>query len=238
MFSIFVSEKKIINMKMSGIKKCLATFTTLALLFLLPIVSCEKVDPDNTEPSNQENTEENQGEPEDKTDTGKILIVYYSYTGHCNEIVNSLSSNLKADVLRIKEVDEKADYNANGYKLGSDMISAINKAPNQTSSYPAIKDVDKKAEEYGTIFIVTPLWHSHMAAIMQTYLFQNRDKMKGKNIGLVVSSASSGISGVESDAKRLVPDGKFYDTSLWLNHSNHSKRADLVKEWLKKNKIN
>ena len=49
----------------------------------------------------------------------------------------------------------------------------------------------------------------------QTYLFQNGSKMKAKNIGLVVSSASSGISGVESDAKR----------------------ATLVKEWLEKNNI-
>jgi hypothetical protein len=57
--------------------------------------------------------------------------------------------------------------------------------------------------------------------------------MKGKNIGLVVSSHSSGISGVESDAKRLIPEGRFYSSSLWINNANHSKRADLVKEWLK-----
>ena len=71
-----------------------------------------------------------------------------------------------------------------------------------------------------------------MAAIMQTYLFQNGGKMNGKNIGLVVSSASSGISGVESDAKRLLPDVKFYGSSLWINSANHSNRTNLVKEWL------
>ena len=70
-----------------------------------------------------------------------------------------------------------------------------------------------------------------------TYLFQSSGDMKGKNIGLVVSSSSSGISGVESDAKRLLPESKFYDTSLWINHQNHSKRETLVKEWLEKNKI-
>ena len=139
----------------------------------------------------QETTEPSQ-EKEDDTDSGKILIVYYSYTGHCDEIVSSLSSSLEADVLRIREVDENADYNANGYKLGGDM----------------------------------------MAAIMQTYLFQNGSQMKGKNIGLVVSSASSGISGVESDAKRLIPDGKFYGTSLWINSANHPNRANLVTVWL------
>ena len=71
----------------------------------------------------------------------------------------------------------------------------------------------------------------------QTFLFQNGSKMKAKIIGLVVSSASSGISGVESDAKRLIPEGNFYGTSLWINSSNHGKRATLVKEWLEKNNI-
>ena len=221
----------------TGMKRHLATFTALALLFLFSSISCEKADPDNSEAGNQESIENSQ-QPEGNTDSGKILIAYYSYTGHCDAIVTALSSNLEmADILRIREVDENVDYNANNYKLGSDLINAIRKAPGQASSYPAIKDVDKKAGDYDIIIVVTPLWHSQMAAIMQTYLFQNGAAMKGKNIGLVVSSASSGISGVESDAKRLIPDGKFYGTSLWINSSNHSKRESLVKEWLEKNKI-
>ena len=224
-------------MQITGMKRRLAACSALALLLLFPFVSCEKADPARSGSGNQEQAENDQ-EPQGNTDPGKILIVYYSYTGHCGEIVSALSSNLeKADILRIKEADEGADYNANGYKLGSDLISAINQAPGQASSYPAIKAVDKKAEDYDTIIVVTPLWHSHMAAIMQTYLFQNGSKMKGKNIGLVVSSSSSGISGVDSDAKRLLPDGKFHDSSLWINSTNHPKRASLVKEWLEKNKI-
>lgn len=224
-------------MQITGLKRQLAAIAALTLLSFFPFISCGKVDPDSSQTGNQENTENTQ-QPEGNTDPGKILIVYYSYTGHCDAIVTALSSNLeKADRLRIREVDEGVDYNANNYKLGSDLIGAIKRAPGQASSYPAIKDVDKKAGDYDTIIVVTPLWHSQMAAIMQTYLFQNGAAMKGKNIGLVVSSASSGISGVESDAKRLIPDGKFYGTSLWINNSNRSDRESLVKEWLEKNKI-
>ena len=223
-------------MQNTRMKKHWTSFMALALLSLFAFVSCGKSDPDNTGTEKQEETEAPQ-EPQGNSDPARCLIVYYSYTGHCEEIVAALSSHLEADVLRIREADESADYNANGYKLGSDMINAINKAPDQAASYPAIKSVDKEAGEYDTIIVVTPLWHSRMAAIMQTYLFQNSSKLKGKNIGLVVSSASSGISGVEADAKRLLPDGKFYASSLWINHQNHSNRARLVKEWLEKNKI-
>ena len=220
--------------------KNLKALAALAILSFFTF-SCDKVttpEKDKTQPrQNEESKEDNNDsqEPGGNTETGKTLIVYYSYTGNCAEIVSALSGIIEADELRVREADEGADYNANGYKYGADLINAINKAPNQASSYPAIKDVDKKAEDYDTIIVVTPLWHSRMAAIMQTYLFQNGGKMSGKNIGLIVSSASSGISGVESDAKRLVPGGKFFGTSLWINNSNRSKRADLVKEWVEKN---
>ena len=195
-------------------------------------VSCEKVTPENQEEQKNEEQVES-GNEQNTTAPGKILIAYYSYTGHSREIVTTITGNLKADVLEIKAANENVDYNANNYKAGSDLINAINANPGKASSYPGIKAVDKKAENYDTIIIVTPLWHSRMAAITQAYLFQEGAKMKGKNIGLVVSSHSSGISGVESDAKRLIPEGKFYSSSLWINNANHSKRADLVKEWLK-----
>ncbi|MBR0245896.1 MAG: NAD(P)H-dependent oxidoreductase [Bacteroidales bacterium] len=97
------------------------------------------------------------------------------------------------------------------------------------------KEEEKKPEDYDRIIIVTPLWWSNMAAIMQSYLFQSGSKMEGKTIGLIVSSYSSSISEVVKDAKRLVPKGNFYEESLWINNSNHSKRADLVKEWLASN---
>lgn len=56
--------------------------------------------------------------------------------------------------------------------------------------------------------------------------------MADKNIGLIVSSASSGISGVESDAKRLIPDGKFLSPSLWIRSSQTSNAKSLLQDWL------
>lgn len=67
---------------------------------------------------------------------------------------------------------------------------------------------------------------------MQSFLFQNGKDMADKNIGLIVSSASSGISGVESDAKRLIPDGKFLSPSLWIRSSQTSNAKSLLQDWL------
>ena len=165
--------------------------------------------------------------------SSKTLVVYYSYTNNCKDIVNSLTSQIDADVLEIKPAEKGLKYEANGYALGTKLLNAIKDAPNSASSYPSIDPVTTSLSDYETIIIVTPLWWSQMAAIMQTYLFNNGDQLANKNIGLIVSSASSSISGVVSDCKRLVPDGKYFSENLWINNSNRSNRATLIRNWLK-----
>ena len=164
--------------------------------------------------------------------SSKTLVVYYSYTGNCREIVTTLTSQIQADVLEIQPAEKGLKYEANNYALGTQLINAIKANPNDAGSYPAIDPITTSLNDYETIIIVTPLWWSQMAANMQTYLFNYGSQLAGKNIGLIVSSASSGISGVVDDCKRLVPDGKYFSENLWINHSNHSNRATLIQNWL------
>jgi len=164
--------------------------------------------------------------------TAKTLVVYYSYTGNCREIVTTLTSQIQADVLEIQPAEKGLKYEANNYALGTQLLNAIKANPNDAASYPTIDPVTTSLNDYETIIIVTPLWWSQMAANMQTYLFNYGSQLAGKNIGLIVSSASSGISGVVADCKRLVPEGKYFSQNLWINHSNHSKRATLIQNWL------
>ena len=67
---------------------------------------------------------------------------------------------------------------------------------------------------------------------MQSFLFQHGSEMAGKRVGLIVSSASSGISGVEKDCKRLVPQGNYFSGSLWVRSSQVSNAASLIAAWL------
>ena len=158
--------------------------------------------------------------------------MYYSYTNYCRQIVTTLTSQIESDVLEIQPAEKGLKYEANSYALGTRLLNAINANPNEASSYPPIDPVATSLSDYETVIIVTPLWWSQMAAPMQTYLFNYGAQMAGKHIGLIVSSASSGISGVVADCKRLVPDGDYFSENLWVNHSNHSRRATLIQDWL------
>ena len=167
------------------------------------------------------------------TINAKTLIVYYSYTNNVEKIVNELSRQIEAEVVEIEPAEKGLDYAANNYAIGSAQIGAIKNNPDDSSSYPAIDPVNVNLDEYDTIIIAAPLWWSQMAAPLQTYLFHHGKEMAGKNIGLIVSSASSGISGVEADAKRLIPGGHFLSPSLWIRSSQTSNASSMLDSWLK-----
>lgn len=162
----------------------------------------------------------------------KTLIVYYSYTNNVERIVTELRSQIEADVVEIEPAEKGLDYAADNYAIGSAQIAAIRNNPNAASSYPPIDPVNVNLADYDCIIIGAPLWWSNMAAPMQTFLFNNGAQMAGKKIGLIVSSASSGISSVEADAKRLIPNGEFFSQSLWVRSSQVSNSRSLISSWL------
>lgn len=162
----------------------------------------------------------------------KTLIVYYSFTNNCRTIATDLKGQLTdADLMEVQPAEEGMDYAANNYAIGSALIAAIRNHPNDASSYPAIKDMAVDFSQYSDIVIATPLWWSNMAAPMQTFLFQNGNQMAGKKVGLIVSSASSGINSVVADAKRLVAQGDFTE-SLWIRSSQVSNCHSMIASWI------
>ena len=193
------------------------------VIMALVMMACQSEDANATAPSGTNST----------NGDNKTLIVYYSYTNNTEQIVDDLKKMINADVIEVEPVNKNLDYAANNYAIGTEQLNKIKNNPNDESSYPAIDPVTVDMSKYNTIIIATPLWWSQMASNMQTFLFKYGNEMAGKNIGLIVSSHSSGISGVEADAKHLVPNGKFYAKSLWINASKHSQRKALLEQWLK-----
>ena len=87
------------------------------------------------------------------SNVGKTLVVYYSYTGNCREIVNTLTSQMEADVLEIQPAEKGQKYEANNYALGTQLLNAIKANPNNASSYPAIDPVTTSLDDYQNVII-------------------------------------------------------------------------------------
>ena len=193
-------------------------------------------EPEIVAPGSGDNTGQGDVDVPQKPETsgGKTLVVWYSFTNNSTKIAQALRTHITADALEVKPAQEGLDYAANNYAIGSSLIAAIRDNPSSAASYPAIKEVDVAFDGYDTVIIVTPLWWSQMAAPMQSFLFKYGEKMAGKTIGLIVTSASSGISGVEQDARRLLPKGKFLSESLWVRSSQVGSAAELTAAWYDK----
>ena len=164
--------------------------------------------------------------------SAKTLVVYYSFTNNVHTIVSDLCTQIDADVIRIEPAEKGIDYAANGYAAGSALISAIRNNPDDLASYPAINPVEMQLDTYDMVIVAAPLWWSNMAAPLQTFLFQHGKDMAGKKIAMIVSSASSGISSVVADAKRLIPDGNFIEPNLWIRSSQVSNSHSMIETWL------
>lgn len=162
----------------------------------------------------------------------KTLIVYYSYSGDCKAIVNSLASQISADQVEILPTEKGQKYDANNYALGTVLMSAIRNNPNDAASYPSFDPVTVSLDNYQNVIIVTPLWGGHMAAFMQSYLFQNCAKLSGKTVAMIVSSHSTGISGVVADAQRLLPNASWAGDALHISNSNRNQTTSLIENWL------
>lgn len=164
----------------------------------------------------------------------KTLMIYYSFTGNIEKAAEAVKNQTGADLIKIEPAQKGLDYAANNYSLGSDLVDQIRSNPTDAKSYPPIDAVKADLTQYDFIIIGTPLWWSNMAAPMQTFLFNNATAFAGKKVGLIISSASSGISGVERDAKRLLPNADFVSPGLWVRSAQVSSAPKFVEDWLQK----
>ena len=55
------------------------------------------------------NDEDGQVNAQTTMKAGKTLVVYYSYTGNCRDIVTTLTSQIEADVLEIQPAEKGAE---------------------------------------------------------------------------------------------------------------------------------
>lgn len=210
-------------------KKLIIILTTMFGLNLT-VSACSTHD-SRIEESETEQSGESSDSDTDSGVTGKNLIVYYSFTNNSHVIATELQKQTGADILRVEPADENVDYN--DYSIGLPMMNLIKAHPDDPASYPAIKTAAGDLSDYDNVIVVVPLWWNNMAAPLQTFLFKYGAEMEGKHIGLIVSSGESSIEGVEADVKRLIPNGKHLNPSLWILRSRTNQCNALIEEWLK-----
>lgn len=117
----------------------------------------------------------------------KTMIVYVTRTGNCKAIAEKIATFCDAMVIEI--VDK---VNRSG-KLGF-IKAGASATRNQSSpiSYPSLNfdDID-------TVILVQPMWAFSMCPPMRTWLNENKDAIKNKKIGMIVSCFGSNADSIK-----------------------------------------
>ena len=157
---------------------------------------------------------------------GRYLVLYCSRSGNTERMAQTIQSTLDCDMIEVvPETPYDDDYNAMLNRAQAE-LDAI-----QQGNYPAITTSVESFDEYDIVFIGYPIWYSHMATPMQTFLHNHAGLLAGKRIAIFASSGSSAISTSERDAATLVPDAVF-EESLLLTSSTLGNMATRIPQWL------
>ena len=101
----------------------------------------------------------------------KTIIVYYSFEGNTDFLVNALAETIGAETLELKPIKEHKSKGVSKYVWGG--YQAVMKKK------PDLKPYDFKASDYDRIIIASPVWAGTFAPPLRTF-FDTEDLIAKK----------------------------------------------------------
>lgn len=110
----------------------------------------------------------------------KILIVYFSRTGHTEQVAHALAEKLGADAEKIGETRNRLGF-LGYWRSGREALRGI---------LPTIEPLKHDPADYDLVLLGSPVWASHPSTPMSAFLAANKDRLK--RIACFVTLGGSG----------------------------------------------
>lgn len=111
----------------------------------------------------------------------KNLIIYYSYEGNTEALVNGMKQVIDADILKLIPLKERKTKSLFRFIWGGIQVYMTKK--------PKLKPYNIDLNEYKNIIIACPCWYGTYAPPINTFLHENN--LTNKNIYLLVSNGGN-----------------------------------------------
>ncbi|MBC2331037.1 flavodoxin [Listeria swaminathanii] len=200
-------------------KKMLVTIFSLVLL--LTLTACN-----NQQSTNSDNSKQPSTNSSDKKDisTKKALVVYYSQSGNTKKLANVIQQSTNADIFELELANPYPDnYDQMTEQVGLEQKDHIT---------PELSKKITDFNNYGTIFIGSPIWRSSLAPPMASFITSYN--LSGKTIIPFFTSDSGTLGNSVSVINSLVStDVKVLD-ALAVQGDDASNSQSTVDNWLKK----
>ncbi len=158
---------------------------------------------------------------------GKVLIVYFSWSGNTRDIANNIHSRIDADIVEITPVKPySTDYNTVLMEAQEDQ---------HKKARPELNEHIDNMEQYDTILLGYPNWWASIPMPIATFL-ESYD-FSGKTIVPFCSHGGGRFGQSLTAIAKLAPDSDIGE-GLSVHYSGGSTLDDDISEWLSKNGIN
>ena len=163
---------------------------------------------------------------------GKILIVFFSYSGENYGVGNIKVGNTKLIAEHIQkrtggdlfEIEAEKSYN-----MPYNQLVNIAKEEAEKNEKPAFKGGIKNINQYDTIFIGGPIWWGTYPQVMFTFF--DKYSLNGKTIIPFVTHEGSGLANTVNDLRRIYPAAKVLDGFAIFGHEVRT-NMNKVDNWL------
>lgn len=156
----------------------------------------------------------------------KNLIVYYSYEGNTETLVDGMKDVINADVLRLEPVKEKKTKSLFRFFWGGMQVYMTKK--------PKLNKYDIDLEKYDNIIIGSPCWFGTYAPPINTFFSEN--EIKDKNIYLLMCHGGNLRKTWDNYEKALTGNKIISKLDLEYPIKNGIDKArEKVNKWIKDN---
>ena len=157
------------------------------------------------------------------SETKKILIVYYTYSGNTQEIAKQIQEFTQGDIFEILPMEA----------YPKDYQQCVEKAREEINANvkPTLKATPENIAQYDIIFVGSPNWCSTIAPPIATFLSES--DLSGKTIIPFVTHGSGGKANCFTNMEKLCPESTILE-GLALPGANVKEAKANVENWLKK----
>ena len=120
-------------------------------------------------------------------ESGKILVAYFSATGHTEPIAETIAEALGADLYEIVPAEEYTEEDLNY----NDSTTRATVEQRTADCRPELAESELDLSEYDTVLIGHPIWWGQVPKLI--YTFVETYDLAGKTVTTFCTSASSGL---------------------------------------------
>ncbi len=160
-------------------------------------------------------TEDQTTESEPGSESGDILVVYFSRTGE-QYTVGVIDKGNTAIVAEMIAEETGADLfevlpDDDHYPMTYNELTDVAKQEQNDNARPAYAGEVPDLSRYSTIFIGAPVWWGDWPMIMYTFFENNADVISGKTLIPFSTHEGSGLSGFDKKLSSACPDATVSD---------------------------